>query len=137
MFIKVFFVTLDIINLNLNKMKNLLLVLALNASNIIFSQTSKLEGSWSSYDNTSYVTTISVSKFTGSIDRVYSYSSYEEKSKTEKIIKQYYGTLETSHCFEDYQCSIKSKYVSLNDTLMKRIITGSVNTVLLYKKINK
>lgn len=118
-------------------MKNLLLVLALNASNIIFSQTSKLEGSWSSYGNTSYVTTISVSEFTGSIDRVYSYSSYEEKSKTEKIIKQDYNTLETSHCFEDYQWSIKSKYVSLNDTLMKRIITGSANTVLLYKKINK
>lgn len=118
-------------------MKNLLLVLALTASNIIFSQTSKLEGSWSSYDNTSYITTISVSKFTGSIDRVYSYSSYEKKSKTEKIIKQDYSTLETSHYFEDYQWSIKSKYISLNDTLMKRIITGSIDTVLLYKKINK
>ena len=118
-------------------MKNLLLLTFLTASSITFSQASKLEGSWSSYDNTSYITTISISEFTGLVDEVYSYSSYEKNGVRESIIAQSGGVLKTKHSFNDRKWNISSKLVAVNDTLMKRIITGSVNTVLLYKKINK
>ncbi len=118
-------------------MKNLLLLTFLTASSIVFSQKNKLEGSWSSYDNTSYITTISVSDKTGLIEKVYSYSSYENDDKVETIVSQGLNTLTTKHYFDEYKWSINSKFTSINDTLMKRTITGSSNTVLLYIKINK
>ena len=118
-------------------MKNSLLVLALTISNIAFSQTNKLEGSWSSYDNTSYVTTISINNKTGLVEKVYSYSAYEEDDKIETIVSQDLNTLSTKHYFDKYKWSIKSKFVSINDTIMKRITTGGSNAILLYKKINK
>ena len=118
-------------------MKNSLLVLALTISNISFSQTNKLEGSWSSYDNTSYVTTISINNKTGLAEKVYSYSAYEKDDKIETIVSQDLNTLSTKHYFDKYKWSLKSKFVSINDTIMKRITTGSSNAVLIYKKINK
>ncbi len=118
-------------------MKNLLLLLALTTTSLLNAQTSKLEGSWSSYDNTSYITTISVSEFTGLINEVYSYSSYENDGVTESIIKQSGGVLKTKYSFDERNWNITSKFVVINDTLMKRVMTGSYNNVLLYNKINK
>lgn len=118
-------------------MKNLLLLTFLTASSITFSQTNKLEGSWSSYDNTSYVTTISINNKTGLVEKVYSYSAYEKDDKIETIVSQDLNTLSTKHYFDKYEWSIKSKFVSINDTIMKRIMTGSNNATLIYKRINK
>lgn len=116
-------------------MKNLLLLLALTTTSLLNAQTSKLEGSWSSYDNTSYITTISVSEFTGLINEVYSYSLYEKSGVIESIISQSNGVLKTKHSFDDPKWNISSKFVIVNDTLMKRIMTGSNNTTLIYNKL--
>lgn len=121
--------------LNINTMKNLLLLLALTTASLSNAQTSKLEGSWSSYDNTSYITTISVSEFTGLINRVYSYSSYENDDVTESIIAQNGGVLKTEYSFDDRKWNVSSKFIVVNDTLMKRVMTGSNNTTLIYNKL--
>jgi hypothetical protein len=118
-------------------MKNLTLLLALTLSSIAFCQTNKLEGSWSSFDDTSYITTISINNKTGLIEKVYSYSYYEQDDKIETIVSQDSNTLKTKHYFDKYKWTVNSKFVSINDTLMKRVTTGSSNATLLYKKINK
>jgi len=116
-------------------MKNSLLLLALTTTLLSNAQTSKLEGSWSSYDNTSYITTISVSEFTGLINEVYSYSSYENDGVIESITKQSGGVLETKYSFDERKWNISSKFVIINDTIMKRVVTGSNNATLIYNKL--
>jgi len=118
-------------------MKNLALLLALTLSSIAFCQTNKLEGSWSCYDKTSYVVTISFNSKTNLIDKVQSYSSYTGSSLTDDIIMQDSEALKTKSYFEKNDWRLESEFVSIDDNTMKRIISGSRTDILVYKRINK
>lgn len=117
-------------------MKNLTLLIALTLSSIAFCQTNKLEGSWSCYEQTSYITTISVNSETGLIEKVHSYSSYTGNSVTEEIIHQDSDVLKTKFYFKKDDWRVRSTFVFIDENTMKRTTSGSNEAVLIYKKVN-
>jgi|TARA_B110000259_G_scaffold185003_1_gene233185 hypothetical protein len=122
-------------------MKKLLLITALFITFITNAQhISNLEGVWKNTDDsTTYLTIIAVD-IDDSVTSVYNVSfdpekTSEEKEFHEQILEQDYDYLISTHYIKRNDYAVTSKIISIDEFTMKRVIKGSVDVTIFYKKI--
>ena len=117
-------------------MKKLLLITALFITFITNAQhISNLGGVWEATDNsTTYLTIITVDP-EHKVTSVHNVSFDPAKEFYEHILGQAYDYLISTHYIKRNDYTIKSKLISIDKFTMKRVITGSANMTIFYKKI--
>tara|TARA_R100001369_G_scaffold81061_1_gene111779 strand:+ start:854 stop:1210 length:357 start_codon:yes stop_codon:yes gene_type:complete len=117
-------------------MKKLLLIIALIITSITNAQhVSNLEGVWKNTDDsTTYLTIITVDDY-DEVTSVYNVSFASNKEFHEQILEQDYDYLISTHYVKRNDYAVTSKLISIDEFTMKRVIKGSIDITIFYKKI--